>query len=78
MTIQASCGHVLSENDGPDGMGHQLSVRTWSSDGTRAVSYRSACSLCRQQMLEAGVVLLTENEVDAWLAGRGDDDQPTW
>lgn len=78
MTITASCGHVLADHDGPDGMGHALMVRSWSRENERAVSFRTVCSLCKQQMIEAGVVLLTDRDADAWLAGCGKDDQPVW
>lgn len=72
----ASCGHVLQPSDGPDGMGFSIMVRIGASENHRSVRYKTVCGVCKQALLEAGVVLADEFEANAWLAGQGSSKQP--
>ena len=70
MAAAGVCSHTLS-------VGYGVRVRARSGEGSRAVSHRSVCAECRQSLMAAGVVFLDSLEEEAWLAGRGEDDQPT-
>ena len=67
MTIIATCGHVLTEHDGEDGMGHMLYVKGYSSECTPAIEYRCYCTKCSDAAVsEPGFVLHTDEEQLAW------------
>lgn len=77
MSVRASCGHILSDNEdeGPDGMGWSLAVRAYSREATPAVNYGTYCTACRDKALaEPDHVLVDDAAEFAWL--RGEPDAP--
>lgn len=78
MTIYASCGHLLLPDEGPNGVGHAVCVRSWSREDQRSVEYMNVCSACLAKMEGLGVLLQTDSAQDQWLSGEGSSDQPVW
>ena len=78
MTIYASCGHQLQAEEGPNGVGHAVCVRSWSREEQRSVDYMNVCSECLSKMEGLGVLLKTDSAQDQWLSGEGSNDQPVW
>ena len=73
MTIIATCCCELTDDDGEDGMGHQVSWQSEDCDAMtgfhRSVSYGTLCNKCLTKYREWGIILETESEANAWLAG---------
>lgn len=72
MSVRASCGHVLSEeeDEGPHGMGWTIAVRAYSREATPAVNYGTYCTACRDKALaEPDYLLVDEAAEFAWLRG---------
>ena len=67
--IWASCGHKLTDDDGPDGMGFDTITLgdDCDFDGVyRCAFYGCACRKCRDDM-QARNMLATREEADAWI-----------
>lgn len=67
--IWASCGHKLTDADGPDGMGFDTITLgdDCDFDGIhRCAFYGCACRKCRDDM-EARNMLATREEADRWI-----------
>lgn len=68
MSITATCGHELTDADGPEGMGWNLALAEYARDNTPAVSHVTYCTACRDAALaETGRVLATEEAQAKWL-----------
>jgi hypothetical protein len=67
MSIIASCGHKLTNEDGPDGLGFDISVRETSADNRPAVAYRSVCKNCLERYQASGLLLNSYEEEIAYL-----------
>lgn len=62
MTIIASCGHALADDEGPDGLGYPLALKATSADWSNAVHYVVFCEKCYLHAKEQGLIL--ENEAE--------------
>lgn len=71
MTVIASCGHTLREDEGDGGMGWSLAIKSHSREWDRAVMYGVYCTACRDRYMAEGLVLLSEKAERRWL-----DDEP--
>ncbi len=72
MSITASCSHRLAEDEGPDGMGWNLTTAEFSRENRPSLLFGSYCTACRNELLrEPGRVLATQAAEDGWCAGRG-------
>lgn len=69
MTIIASCGHVLTDDDGEDGMGTQIAIKSWSRENTEQVCYMNVCTPCIQRYRDEGVLLEDQAAINAYLFG---------
>lgn len=70
MTIIASCGHELSDDEGPYGLGFNLAVRSQSREGEPAVQYGVYCTKCRDwAQAEPDYVFETNEAAMDWLNG---------
>jgi len=67
--IYASCGHLLTDEDGKDGLGYMVNIKDWSRECTPAVSYMNLCKKCRIEYMEEGLVLYTEADEESWYRG---------
>lgn len=69
MTIIASCGHVLEDHDGEDGMGTPIAIKSWSRENTEQVCYLNVCNKCIQRYRDEGVLLENQAAINAYLFG---------
>lgn len=71
MTILASCGHVLTDADGEDGMGHMVfykSVNCDAIDGFKpCYAYACYCTKCRDDLKNSDEWLEDGEAADRWL-----------
>lgn len=68
MSIQASCGHILSENDGPDGMGHSIAIKSESRECRPAVAYPTVCTPCLARYRAQDLILTSDADEFAWMS----------
>ena len=64
MTVIATCGHCLTEDEG---MGQLLALADYDKFGTKSVSYVAYCNLCANEAYTSGSVLLSDEEINEWL-----------
>ena len=64
MTVIASCGHQLTEDEG---LGQLLAIASYNRKGKHAIEYVAYCNMCANEAYKQGSVLLTEEEMSAWL-----------
>lgn len=68
MTIIASCGHQLGDDEGPDGMGWPLATRSFTRECTPAVSFGVYCTVCRDAALKEPDYVFRDDEAQmVWL-----------
>jgi len=67
MSITGSCGHVLTDSDGPDGFGWPIEVAGYSRDCSTAVNYMHVCTECRDLYERDRIILNSEKEIRAHL-----------
>jgi hypothetical protein len=66
MSVVGSCGHTFGEWDGD---GYQAAVKSYCSDGERAVAHVVVCMGCWHDYNEACELLETPEEEDVYLRG---------
>lgn len=76
MSIYATCGHLLTEEEG---LGIDLSVKDTTIDYSSesfvpCVSFGNYCKKCADELESGGLVLHDKEETDAYLKGP----QSTW
>jgi hypothetical protein len=64
MTIIASCGHCLTEDERH---GQLLAIASYSRDHRHAIEYVSYCNACANDAYKSGKVLLTDEDMTEWL-----------
>lgn len=64
MTVIASCGHRLTEDEG---LGQLLAIASYNREGRHSIEYVAYCTMCANEAYNQGSVLLTEEEMTAWL-----------
>ena len=77
MTVRASCGHVLGDDEGArgmEGLGFPVSLKSWDHEG-RTVTFATYCNWCRSEAEFEGLLLGSEEDESAWLSGRMPDPQ---
>ena len=67
MTITATCGHILKENEGKDGMGFDIMVKDYS-DGIGGMAYIVVCEECLRWYKKHHMILKTEKSQQKWMA----------
>jgi len=75
VTIIATCGCTLTDDDGEDGMGHQVNWKSETRDCQPSVSYGTLCNKCLKQYREWGIVLETEADEMAYFDSVQTDQQ---
>ena len=69
MTVIATCGHVLADDEGPDGMGWPLALADLDRRYERQVSHVMYCTRCSTwARAEPGLVLQDDAQIQAWLS----------
>ena len=64
MTVIASCGHCLTEDES---LGQLLAIASYNREGRHSIEYVAYCTMCANEAYNQGSVLLTEEEMTAWL-----------
>lgn len=64
MSIIASCGHILTDDEN---MGNTLCVKEFDRLGKKALCYTTLCKNCFKSYEEKGLILKTKKEKDSWL-----------
>lgn len=67
MSIIASCGHELKDDDGENGMGWPVYVASYCRDGSPAIAYMVVCSKCLKWYEAERLLLNTEDAQNAHL-----------
>jgi hypothetical protein len=67
MTVIASCGDELTEEEG---LGRSFYVKDYAKDGSKCVSYRVLCTKCITYYQDTGLILDTEEHEEAWLGSK--------
>lgn len=67
MTVVASCGHTLSEEEG---LGITVFTKGYCKEGKKTIDYKSLCIKCFKYYSENNLVLNTDNEKNTWVNGK--------
>lgn len=65
--IIASCGHELKENEGENGLGNCINIKSFSRENEPAVDYMCVCDKCYDMYKFMGDILKDE-EIKEYLA----------
>lgn len=69
MSVTASCGHVLTEEED---MGNSVSCGSYNREGERVIVHQVLCDFCLSELRQHGVELKTEAEQKNWLMSNRD------
>lgn len=64
MSVTATCGHELTDEEG---MGFMIAIKDYSRDGSRAISYPSLCTKCFKRCAKSDELLANKTEEEEWL-----------
>jgi hypothetical protein len=64
MSIIATCGHILTEEEG---LGITIAVKDYCKDGSKAIGYPTLCNKCLKWYRKKKLELKTEAEQERWL-----------
>jgi hypothetical protein len=64
MTVIASCGHRLTEDED---LGQMLAIASYNRENRHSIEYVAYCNMCANEAYKQGSVLLTDEEMTAWL-----------
>lgn len=68
MSIEASCGHELTE---AEGMGNNIALKRIAKDGKRVVEHSVVCNYCyNRYKSQTTLVLYTKRAQQNWLSGK--------
>jgi hypothetical protein len=72
MNITATCGHVLTEEEG---LGTTLAIKGKDSDGSRYISHKTLCNKCVDWYRSKKLELPTEKDQNKWLGIKQNKDR---
>ncbi len=67
MSVTASCGHVLTEEEG---LGTKMALKGTCKDGSKCIDLRTVCDKCANEYRKDGRELLNDAEVEHWYKTR--------
>lgn len=66
MSVTASCGHILTEQEG---LGSQMAIGIISREGQRVIEHSTVCNYCYNRYKERKLILFTKSEQVKYLNG---------
>lgn len=60
--IVLTCGHIATENDGEDGMGICVAIKSQTKEGDSAISYETVCKDCEKKYKNYGLIVDNVNK----------------
>ncbi len=64
MSVIATCGHKLTEEEG---LGTTIPIKDYCKDGSKAIGYPTLCNKCLKWHRKKKLELKTDNEQERWL-----------
>ena len=64
MSVTASCGHILTEEEG---LGTSIYIKEVDRYGERVACYTTLCNSCLDFYRKEGLELKTEEEIHSWI-----------